>query len=84
LKQKSAAKPSEAKPSEAKPSESAVHGKRAEQSKPMKVTRAARMLTRVAHKPRERTVVMFCTHFRSYSPASGTYLGYDGRTHSCR
>jgi len=22
-------------------------------------------------------------HFRSYDPASGTYLGYDGRRHTC-
>jgi hypothetical protein len=24
-----------------------------------------------------------CQHFRSYDPASGTYMGYDGRRHSC-
>jgi hypothetical protein len=24
-----------------------------------------------------------CQHYRTYDPASGTYRGYDGRTHSC-
>jgi hypothetical protein len=24
-----------------------------------------------------------CQHYRSYDPASGTYMGYDGRRHSC-
>ena len=24
-----------------------------------------------------------CQHFRTYDPASGTYMGYDGRRHSC-
>jgi hypothetical protein len=40
--------------------------------------------TRAAPKPRERTLVMVCTRFRTYNPSSGTYRGYDGQTHSCR
>jgi hypothetical protein len=39
---------------------------------------------RAARKPRERTMVMLCTRFRTYNPSSGTYRGYDGQTHSCR
>jgi methyl-accepting chemotaxis protein len=35
---------------------------------------------RVAHKPRGG---YGCQHFRTYDPASGTYMGYDGRRHSC-
>jgi hypothetical protein len=35
---------------------------------------------RVEHKPRGG---YGCQHFRTYDPASGTYLGYDGRRHSC-
>jgi hypothetical protein len=35
---------------------------------------------RVEHKPRGG---YGCQHFRSYDPASGTYMGYDGRRHSC-
>jgi len=68
----------------AKQSESAVHSKGAEHSKSVQPARTARLLTRVAHKPRERTMVMVCTHFRTYNPSSGTYRGYDGQTHSCR
>jgi hypothetical protein len=37
-----------------------------------------------ARKPRERTMAMLCTRFRTYNPSSGTYRGYDGQTHSCR
>ena len=35
---------------------------------------------RVEHKPRGGHG---CQHFRTYDPASGTYMGYDGRRHSC-
>jgi methyl-accepting chemotaxis protein len=35
---------------------------------------------RVEHKPREG---YGCQHFRTYDPASGTYMGYEGRRHSC-
>ena len=35
---------------------------------------------RVEHKPRRS---YGCQHFRTYDPASGTYMGYDGRRHSC-
>ena len=55
----------------------AVRSKRAEPSKPVQPATAAR-------KPRERTLVMVCTRFRTYNPSSGTYRGYDGQTHSCR
>src|SRR6266404_4395568 len=34
----------------------------------------------VEHKPRGGCG---CQHFRTYDPASGTYMGYDGRRHSC-
>jgi hypothetical protein len=37
-----------------------------------------------ALKPRERTLVMLCTGFRTYNPSSKTYRGYDGQTRSCR
>jgi BA14K-like protein len=35
---------------------------------------------RVEHKPRGG---YGCQQFRTYNPASGTYMGYDGRRHSC-
>src|SRR5229473_3568207 len=35
---------------------------------------------RVEHKPRGG---YGCQHFRTYDPASGTYMGYEGRRHSC-
>src|SRR6266404_95446 len=35
---------------------------------------------RVEHEPRGG---YGCQHFRTYDPASGTYMGYDGRRHSC-
>ncbi|WFU75144.1 BA14K family protein [Bradyrhizobium sp. CB2312] len=35
---------------------------------------------RVEHKPRGGSG---CQHFQSYDPVSGTYMGYDGRRHSC-
>jgi hypothetical protein len=35
---------------------------------------------RVEHEPRGG---YRCQHFRTYDPASGTYMGYDGRRHSC-
>jgi BA14K-like protein len=35
---------------------------------------------RVEHEPRGGHR---CQHFRTYDPASGTYMGYDGRRHSC-
>ena len=43
---------------------------------------------RVEHEARERAMSpddRYCSqHYRSYDPASGTYMGYDGRRHSCR
>src|ERR1700737_2088829 len=35
---------------------------------------------RVEHEPRGG---YGCQHFRTYDPASGTYMGYEGRRHSC-
>jgi hypothetical protein len=35
---------------------------------------------RVEHEPRGG---YGCQHFRTYDPASRTYMGYDGRRHSC-
>jgi hypothetical protein len=37
-------------------------------------------LARVADKPRGG---YGCQQFRTYDPSSGTYMGYDGRRHSC-
>jgi hypothetical protein len=37
---------------------------------------------RVEHEPR-RGNGYACQHFRTYDPASGTYMGYEGRRHSC-
>jgi hypothetical protein len=37
-------------------------------------------LARVADKPRRG---YGCQQFRTYNPSSGTYMGYDGRRHSC-
>src|SRR5438128_1591718 len=70
-------KPALKQKSVAKQSKSAVHSKGAEHSRPVQPATAAQ-------KPRERTMVMVCTHFRTYNPSSGTYRGYDGQTHSCR
>jgi hypothetical protein len=71
------AKPALKQKSVAGPSKSAVRSKGAEPSKSVQSARAA-------DKPRERTMVMFCTRFRTYNPSSGTYRGYDGQTRSCR
>jgi len=57
--------------------ESAVRSKAAAPSKLVQPDRAA-------NKPRERTMAMLCTQFRTYNPSSKTYRGYDGQTHSCR
>ena len=42
----------------------------------------------VEQEPRERATSpddRYCSqHYRSYDPASGTYMGYDGRRRSCR
>jgi len=70
-------KPALKQKSVARQSKSAVHSKGAEHSRPVQPATAAQ-------KPRERTMVMVCTHFRTYNPSSGTYRGYDGQTHSCR
>jgi len=77
-------KPALKQKSVARQSVSAVLSGGAEHSKSVQPARTARLLTRVAHKPRERTMVMLCTHFRTYNPSSKTYRGYDGQTHSCR
>ena len=43
---------------------------------------------RVEHEPRERAMSPddgdCAQRYRSYDPASGTYMGYDGTRHSCR
>jgi hypothetical protein len=70
-------KPAVKQKSAATPSAGAVRIKRAEHSKPVQPASAAR-------KPRERTLVMVCTRFRTYNASAGTYRGYDGRMHSCR
>ena len=57
--------------------QSKTRSKEAEQRKQVQPAGAAR-------KPRERTLAMICTRFRTYDPSSGTYRGYDGQTHSCR
>ncbi|HEU5276166.1 MAG TPA: BA14K family protein [Xanthobacteraceae bacterium] len=37
-----------------------------------------------AYEPRVSSGVGYCeAHFRSYNPATGTYLGYDGHYHHC-
>ena len=37
-----------------------------------------------AYEPRVESGVGYCeAHFRSYNPATETYLGYDGRYHHC-
>jgi hypothetical protein len=36
-----------------------------------------------AYEPPPRDVAYCERHFRSYDPASGTYLGYDGLRHPC-
>ena len=71
------AKPALQQNSVARQSASAVPGKAAESSKPVQPASAAQ-------KPRERTMAMLCTQFRTYNPSSKTYRGYDGQTHSCR
>jgi BA14K-like protein len=84
------------KPAPAKEKPAVAHGKPALKQKP--VARQSKIAARsegtapgkpvqpagAAHKPRERTLVMLCTRFRTYDPSSGTYRGYDGQTHSCR
>ncbi|HWX85388.1 MAG TPA: BA14K family protein [Xanthobacteraceae bacterium] len=46
---------------------------------------AAPLQKRVENGPRNPTVgPPGCTHFRSYQPASGTYLSFDGRRLACR
>ena len=70
-------KPAVKQKSVARPSKSAARSKAAEPSKPVRTTS-------IANKPRERTMVMLCTRFRTYNASSGTYRGYDGQTRSCR
>ena len=70
-------KPAAKQKSAARPPAGTVRSKRAEPGTPVQPANAA-------HKPRERTLVMLCTRFRTYNPSSGTYRGYDGRTYSCR
>jgi len=76
-------KPALKQKSAARQSASAVHSKGAEHSKSVQPAKSVQPGT-AAPKPRERTMVMVCTHFRTYNPSSGTYRGYDGQTHSCR
>jgi BA14K-like protein len=80
-----AAKPEVAQDKSAgKSSESAAAHKREDRRKLAQSIRATRLLKRAAHAPRERTMIMLCTRFRTYDASSGTYRGYDGQTHSCR
>jgi hypothetical protein len=76
-------KPALKQKSAARPSESAVRSTVAEHSKSAQPAKSVQPAT-AAHKPRERTLVMLCTRYRTYNPSSGTYRGYDGQTHSCR
>ena len=62
---------------------SAVPGKAAELSKSVQAAKSVQPAS-AAQKPRERTMAMLCTQFRTYNPSSRTYRGYDGETHSCR
>ena len=82
-------KPAVKPKSAARQSEGAVRSKAAERSKRVQTAKLAQpakpvQRTRSAAKPRERTLVMLCTRFRTYNASSGTYRGYDGQTHSCR
>jgi len=70
-------KPALKQKSAARQPESAVRSKATE---PGKLEQPAK----AAAKPRERTLVMLCTRFRTYNATSGTYRGYDGQTYSCR
>jgi hypothetical protein len=58
----------------------------AKSAQPAKSTQPAKSVqpASAAPKPRERTMAMVCTNFRTYNPSSKTYRGYDGQTHSCR
>jgi hypothetical protein len=60
-----------------------------ENSKPaIKPVETVPLPRRVEREPRERAVSpddgYGCQRYRSYDPASGTYMGYDGQRHSCR
>jgi hypothetical protein len=72
-----------ARQSVAKQLASAVPGKAAEPSKSVQAAKSVQPAS-AAQKPRERTMAMLCTQFRTYNPSSKTYRGYDGQTHSCR
>src|SRR6266446_3674506 len=54
----------------------------------IKPVEAAPLPKTVEQEPRERAMSRddrYCSqHFRSYDPASGTYVGYDGRRRACR
>ena len=82
-------KPALKQKSVARQSKSAARSKAAEHSKslqPAKLVQPSKPVqpSRAAQKPRERTLVMLCTKFRTYNPSSKTYRGYDGQTHACR
>jgi hypothetical protein len=60
-----------------------------ENSKPaIKPVETVPLPKRVEREPRERAMSpddgYGCQRYRSYDPASGTYMGYDGQRHSCR
>jgi hypothetical protein len=60
-----------------------------ENSKPaIKPVETVPLPRRVEREPRERAMSpdngYGCQRYRSYDPASGTYMGYDGQRHSCR
>jgi hypothetical protein len=77
------AKPAAKQKSVARPSKSAARSKAAAPSKPVQTAKPVQP-ARASHKPRERTLVMLCTRFRTYNASSGTYRGYDGQMRSCR
>jgi hypothetical protein len=61
--------------------------KRSEDATPANSRPAIKPVEAVASPKRvegERTISEGCSHYRSYDPASGTYMGYDGRRRSCR
>src|SRR5258708_32448728 len=94
LEEKAAAAPSEGvaaveqKPAAAAEEKAAAapsEGVAPENSKPAQnPVETAVLPKRVRDEPRKRAMSQNgCQHYRTYDPASGTYRGYDGRTHSC-
>src|SRR5438309_1700138 len=68
-----------------KPAAKQSEGVAAENSKPEnKPVETAPLPKRVEHEPRVRALSPNCFYYRTYDPASGTYMSYDGRIRSCR